>query len=103
MSTALLSVSPLDGEILWQGVTAGQADVRQCMKTAATALADWRSKSIEERIAIVRRFGAELTARRTEISTLISREVGKLAWDADGEVSAAIAKVEMSIQAQYAR
>ena len=103
MSKALISVSPIDGEILWQGVTAGEADVRQCMNTAATALADWRSKSIEERVAIVRRFGAELTARRTEISTLISREVGKLAWDADGEVSAAIAKVEMSIQAREQR
>ena len=61
MSKALISVSPIDGEILWQGVTAGEADVRQCMNTAATALADWRSKSIEERVAIVRRFGAELT------------------------------------------
>ncbi|HBV65478.1 MAG TPA: N-succinylglutamate 5-semialdehyde dehydrogenase, partial [Rhodopirellula sp.] len=67
------------------------------------ALRAWRSKSIDERIAIVRRFGAELTARRTEVSTLISREVGKLAWDADGEVGAAIAKVEMSILARQQR
>lgn len=99
MSHALTSVSPVDGEILWQGTTACEPEVRQCMENAAAALGSWRSRTIEDRIAIVRRFGAELTARRTEISSLISREVGKLAWDADGEVTAAIAKVEMSILA----
>ncbi len=103
MSEALISVSPIDGEVLWQGAIAGESEVAQCMGSAATALGAWRSKSIDERIAIVRRFGAELTARRTEVSTLISREVGKLAWDADGEVAAAIAKVEMSIQAREQR
>jgi succinylglutamic semialdehyde dehydrogenase len=73
------------------------------MGRAVAAMATWRSMSIDERIEIVRRFGAELTARRTEVSTLISREVGKLAWDADGEVGAAIAKVEMSILAREQR
>ncbi|MGI9467251.1 MAG: aldehyde dehydrogenase family protein [Rubripirellula sp.] len=103
MSQALISVSPIDREVLWQGVAAGESEVRQCMGRAVAAMATWRSMSIDERIEIVRRFGAELTARRTEVSTLISREVGKLAWDADGEVGAAIAKVEMSILAREQR
>ena len=103
MSQALVSVSPIDGRTLWEGVVAGEQEVRQCMGNAANALGVWRSKSVAERIAVVRRFGAELTARRIEISTLISREVGKLAWDADGEVAAAIAKVEVSIVAREQR
>lgn len=103
MSQALISVSPIDGEILWQGFAADEPEVRQCMTTAAKALGAWRLKTIDERIAIVRRFGAELAAKRTEVSTLISREVGKLAWDADGEVAAAIGKVEMSILAREQR
>ena len=103
MSEALISVSPIDGEILWQGATSGETEVRQCMARAAMALRAWRSKSIDERIAVVRRFGEELTAQRTEVSTLISREIGKLGWDADGEVGAAIAKVEISILARQKR
>lgn len=103
MSEALVSVSPIDGEIMWQGATSGELEVRQCMERAAIAMRVWRSKTIDERIAVVRRFGAELASRRTEISILISREVGKLAWDADGEVGAAIAKVEMSILARQQR
>ncbi|MDA7878233.1 aldehyde dehydrogenase family protein [bacterium] len=103
MSHSLISVSPIDGEALWQGDAADELGIRQCMERAAIALGAWRSKSVDERIVVVRRFGAELTARRTEISTLISREVGKLAWDADGEVAAAIAKVEMSILAREQR
>ncbi len=103
MSPSLTSLSPIDGEMLWQGNVADEQDVRQCMQRASAALVRWRSKLVDDRVAILRRFGAELTARKTEISTLISREVGKLAWDADGEVAAAIAKIEMSILAKEQR
>ena len=103
MSNSFTSVSPVDGETLWQGDSADRREVQRCMEKAAAALGNWRCTSVDRRIEILRRFGAELTARKVEISTLISREVGKLAWDADGEVTAAIAKVENSILAQEQR
>ena len=103
MSNSFTSVSPIDGETLWQGDSADRREVQRCMEKAAAALGNWRCTSVDRRIEILRRFGAELTARKVEISTLISREVGKLAWDADGEVTAAIAKVENSILAQEQR
>ena len=103
MSHVFTSVSPVDGETLWQGSSAGRQEIRECMERAARAVDDWRSTTVEERVELVRRFEAELTVHRDEIADLISREVGKLVWDAEGEVAASIAKIETSILAMEQR
>jgi len=103
MSHLFTSVSPVDGESLWQGSSVDRQGIRECMVRAAKAADGWRSTTVEERVKVVQRFGAELAAHRGAIADLISREVGKLGWDADGEVTASIAKIKTSILARDQR
>ena len=103
MSTKLESISPVSGEVVWSGTSAGPADVADAMKRASDAFDAWRATPVEQRIETVRRYGEYMQQHRDELASLISREVGKLAWDANAEVGAAIAKVELSIQAMLQR
>jgi acyl-CoA reductase-like NAD-dependent aldehyde dehydrogenase len=50
-----------------------------------------------------RAYAEELVARREDLARLISRETGKLLWEARTEVAAMIGKVEISIRAQAER
>ena len=103
MSNEISSTSPIDGETLWQGEAIGGAEVQSRMLRAEVALSGWRKTPIEERVALVRRYGEELKKSQEFLTQLISREIGKLTWDAAGEVAAAIAKVEISVQAMEQR
>lgn len=99
MSTKLQSISPIDGQVMWSGDAATAEEVAVAMRAASDAHQAWSRTPIDRRAEIVRAYGRELQAHREELAQLISREVGKLGWDANGEVSAAIAKAELSIQA----
>jgi succinylglutamic semialdehyde dehydrogenase len=99
MSSKIHSVSPLNGDIIWAGTATSPAEVQAAVARSAAAGLAWRRTSTAQRYAIARRYAEHLTVHRDELAELISREVGKLSWDALGEVQAAIAKVELSIQA----
>ncbi|MGI9474562.1 MAG: aldehyde dehydrogenase family protein [Rubripirellula sp.] len=103
MSNEFFSESPIDGEILWRGESTSPLEVQERMSRAHKACMAWRGTSVVERMEIVRRYGEELKQSRDAIASLISREVGKLSWDAAGEVSASIAKVELSIESLQQR
>ena len=103
MSADFSSVSPIDGQTVWQGSSADQSEIAEVIGRAKAASESWRRCPVEERIARVRAYGEELDRRRDEITSLIVREVGKLGWDAAGEVNAAVAKVELSIKALHQR
>jgi delta 1-pyrroline-5-carboxylate dehydrogenase len=51
----------------------------------------------------LRAYAKEIEKRSDEIARTISREMGKVAWDAKGEVAAMIGKIEISIRAQAER
>ncbi len=73
------------------------------MQRAHQASQAWRTVPLAERCEIVRQYGKLVEGKRDEITDLIIREVGKLPWDAAGEVAASIAKVELSINALKSR
>ncbi len=103
MSTKLKSVSPVSGEVVWSGDAATDDEVAGAMRAASTAQAAWSRMPIDQRMEIVRRYGHYLQENRQAVAGLLTREVGKLPWDANAEVSAAVAKVELSIQALQQR
>ncbi len=74
-------------------------EIPQIMADSAAAGEYWRRTDPEERIAIVKAFGNHLSENRGEVERLIATEVSKLPWDAAGEVTAAIAKIDLSIDA----
>ena len=99
MSTKISSISPIDDSLVWSGEATDSQQIDLVIQRAADVSADWRRVPVDDRIAIVRRYGEFLSEHRDEIGSLITREVGKLGWDARGEVAASIAKVELSIEA----
>ena len=103
MSTKLESISPVSGDVVWSGWSATEDDVAVAMQAASTAHYAWSRTPIDQRVEIVRRYGRFLQENRQAAAELLTREVGKLAWDANAEVGAAIAKVELSIEALQQR
>lgn len=103
MTTRIKSLSPVDGGIVWEGDATPESDVALALQRAHLAALRWRRSDVKERIEVVRQFGRLLDRGRAEITDLITREVGKPGWDASAEVNAAVAKIELSIQALEGR
>jgi succinylglutamic semialdehyde dehydrogenase len=99
----LVSQDPASGAPVWEGHAANADDVAEAMAAARLAQPAWARTALDERIAIVRAFAKALEARAKELAECISREMGKAGWDARGEVSAMIGKIEISIAAQAER
>ena len=97
------SHDPVTGAKVWEGRAADVDDVAQAEAAARLAFPGWARTPLEERIAIARRYADVLKAKADTIAETISREMGKTAWDAKGEVQAMIGKIELSIRAQAER
>lgn len=100
---ALTSTDPASGEIVWQGAVASAAQCEAAVAAARAAAPDWAERSLDDRIALVRRFAELLGERRDPLAEALSRETGKLLWETRAEVGSMIAKVEVSIAAQAER
>lgn len=97
------SHDPVTGDRVWEGRAADIEDVAEAMAAARLAFPAWSRRPQEERVAVVRAFGKQIEARGDEIARMISREMGKVGWDAKSEVQAMIGKIEISIRAQAER
>lgn len=100
---AFASIDPALGGEVWRGRAAGHADVAAAFTAAEAAFSSWAAAPLETRIALCRRFAAELEARKPALAERISRETGKPLWESLTEVQAMIAKVDISIRAQAER
>ncbi|MCE2791249.1 MAG: succinylglutamate-semialdehyde dehydrogenase [Planctomycetota bacterium] len=99
----LLSHSPSDGGLVWRGLSAASAQVDAAYAAARLAQPAWWARSLEERIAIARRYASIVKERSAELAELISRESGKTLWESRGEVGTVAGKIELSIEALHAR
>jgi succinylglutamic semialdehyde dehydrogenase len=93
------SIAPADGAGIWSGLDASAEDVDDAVSAAAEAFPGWRRTSLEDRIALVRRFAALVDAHKGDMAALISRETGKPLWDAMTEAAAMVGKAELSVRA----
>lgn len=89
----------IDQQPLWSGKYSTDQEISDAIKSAKQTQQQWKSVTCEERIAVVRRYAKELESRSDEIAKLITAETGKLHSDAQAEVRAATAKVELTIDA----
>jgi len=94
---AFASRNPGTGATVWEGNSASAQDVDRAVVSARRAFAMWSAVSLDERIAVVRRFAALIHERKETIAEAIGRETGKPLWEARTEVATMAAKVEISI------
>ena len=103
MPDVLQSFDPASGDPVWQGPAADAAAAAGAVARARTAAPGWARRPLEDRLALARAYAGVLDSRREDLARLISRETGKLLWEARTEVTAMIGKVEISIRAQAER
>ncbi|HWT37833.1 MAG TPA: succinylglutamate-semialdehyde dehydrogenase, partial [Paraburkholderia sp.] len=63
----------------------------------------WSAVSLDERIAVARRFAALINERKEALAEAIGRETGKPLWEARTEVASMAAKVDISVQSYNER
>ncbi|CAG9199385.1 aldehyde dehydrogenase [Paraburkholderia sabiae] len=100
---AFASRNPGTGATVWEGNSASAEDVDRAVMSARRAFAMWSAVSLDERIAVVRRFAALINERKESIAEAIGRETGKPLWEARTEVASMAAKVDISIQSYNER
>lgn len=97
------STNPVSLQPVWQGNAASGADVDAAVDTARQAFTRWRNRTLDERIATLKAFEAQLKANIDTLADLIGQETGKPLWEAKTEVAAMIGKIDISIRAYHER
>ncbi|MDB1122356.1 succinylglutamate-semialdehyde dehydrogenase [Vibrio algarum] len=97
------SVSPYNGEVIWQGDSATVSQVEQAVKAARVAFIDWKKLSFSERETYVLAFAEEVKANSEEIAQIIAKETGKPIWETRTEAGAVAGKIAISIRAYHDR
>ncbi|WP_343657370.1 succinylglutamate-semialdehyde dehydrogenase [Paraburkholderia caribensis] len=100
---AFASRNPGTGATVWEGNSASAEDVDRAVMSARRAFALWSAVSLDERVAVVRRFAALINERKETIAEAIGRETGKPLWEARTEVASMAAKVDISVQSYNER
>jgi aldehyde dehydrogenase (NAD+) len=78
--------SPISGEVIGQVRDASPEDVSQAIEAAHAAFLTWRDVPAPRRGELVRLFGEELRAAKTDLAALVTLEAGKVTSEGLGEV-----------------
>ncbi|MBN9116473.1 MAG: aldehyde dehydrogenase family protein, partial [Pandoraea sp.] len=97
------ALDPMSGDVVWQGHAADAADVDAAVQAARRVQRDWARRSVDERLAVLQRFAAIVTAQIETLADAIGRETGKPLWEARTEVATMAAKVTHSAKAYQER
>lgn len=82
----LISIDPTTGEITGRWATHGAADIQALVERAHDAFVDWRHSEWAARTELLRAVSDQLEARREELATLMTSEMGKPAGEALAEI-----------------
>lgn len=84
---AYQTINPYTNEIEKTFENTTDEELEQTLLTAHQLYLDWRrDNNLEERKRVILRLGQLLRARRTEYATIMTRDMGKLIGEAEGEV-----------------
>ncbi len=95
--------NPATGESSWDGQAASGAQVTDAVASARKAQIDWARRPQHDRTTILETYAEEIKKRADAIADAISRDMGKIGWDARAEAGAMAGKVAISIKAQVER
>jgi succinylglutamic semialdehyde dehydrogenase len=88
---------PSDLDLLRGAFPFAVESVDAAVDAARRAWPAWRDAAPAQRALCLERFAAEVTRERDALAELIAIEVGKARWEAQAEVDAMIAKVEITL------
>ena len=97
------SRNPGNGDVVWEGASAAAHDVEDAVLSARRAFASWSALTLDERIAITRRFATLVTEHKEALAHTIGLETGKPLWEARTEVATMAAKVDISVKSYNER
>lgn len=97
------SLNPATGGVIWQGKAASPAEVTAAVMAARKALLSWSVLSFQDRLQFLEKFTSLLKENSGLVTDAISRDAGKVTWDAAGEVAAMTGKLAISVQAYQER
>lgn len=98
-----ISSNPSNGKVVWEGKAATNEDIGKAVHAASTAFHIWSELDFSKREEYLHKFSEILQSKKEELAKTISKEVGKLSWDALAEVHGVQTKVGFSIQAYFDR
>lgn len=96
----ITSLEPATGARLWSGPV---SDIDGCVAIARAAWPRWAMLSQADRNELARRIIREMRLLGDDLVHLLARETGMPLWEAQGEVNAALARVDIMIRAQGER
>ena len=97
------NLCPATGEETWIGRAASSAQVERAVAGARKAFPAWARIPASERISIMERYAEALSDRKQQIAQTISRDMGKVLWDSEGEAAAMVGKIALSVNAMQER
>jgi succinylglutamic semialdehyde dehydrogenase len=97
------SLNPATQTSIWEANMATPNQMDLAISIAKREFITWSTRSLEDRIVCMRRYQTVLESKQNDLALLISEEVGKPLWESKTEVNAAIAKIDVSIDAYLDR
>ncbi len=97
------SVDPARNEVIWSGESASANQVEKAVLAARQAFPEWAEKSVDERLAICKKFSELLEENKEHLARTMAKETGKPVWETRTEVGAMIGKVAISERAYHER
>lgn len=97
------SINPANNDILWQGQSADTKQVDDAINSARAAFVPWSLTGYQDRLAMVKRFQAQLQAQAEPIALAIAQETGKPLWETRTEAAAMAGKIDLSAKAYEER
>ncbi|RUO73734.1 succinylglutamate-semialdehyde dehydrogenase [Idiomarina seosinensis] len=97
------SIDPARNQPVWSGAAADDNQVDAAVMAARKAFPEWSQRSLEERLAICKRFSELLAENKEELAQTMAEETGKPVWETRTEVGAMVGKVAISERAYNER
>lgn len=82
----IYSTNPATEELFKTYEAHDQQYIEQALKATSDAQKQWAKRSMEDRTALLRKVSVLLRKRKTEYSSMITREMGKPVIEAEGEI-----------------
>ncbi len=99
ISHPMQRTSPWSQRQTWSGQSASGAEITDRISRLCLTDVAWDREALKRRAAIAIRYAEVLTSKKERLADLICEEVGKTWSEAQAEVTTAIAKVQVSLDA----